>query len=146
MAFIFVCRSDRGRCKNVREESWKIFDDRGARHSNTRYRFAAKVEKLFAKHFHAFLQQLGISKEASCLVVGLGNAEVTPDALGPLAVSNLVVTRHLFQLQPESVQDGFRSVSALAPGVMGMTGIETSDVIAGIVEKFNRILLLPLMR
>ncbi|WP_163151550.1 GPR endopeptidase [Anoxybacillus sp. MB8] len=96
-----------------------------------------KVEKLFAKHFYTFLQQLGISKEASCLVVGLGNAEVTPDALGPLAVSNLVVTRHLFQLQPESVQDGFRSVSALAPGVMGMTGIETSDVIAGIVEKIQ---------
>ncbi|MBB6175237.1 spore protease [Anoxybacillus tengchongensis] len=96
-----------------------------------------KVEKLFAKHFHAFLQQLGIPQEASCLVVGLGNAEVTPDALGPLAVSNLLVTRHLFQLQPESVQDGFRSVSALAPGVMGMTGIETSDVIAGIVEKIK---------
>ncbi|CUA79954.1 GPR endopeptidase [Anoxybacillus suryakundensis] len=96
-----------------------------------------KVEKLFAKHFHAFLQQLDIPQEASCLVVGLGNAEVTPDALGPLAVSNLLVTRHLFQLQPESVQDGFRSVSALAPGVMGMTGIETSDVIAGIVEKIK---------
>jgi spore protease len=60
---------------------------------------------------------------------------VTPDALGPIAISNLVVTRHLFHLQPESVQEGFRPVSAIAPGVMGMTGIETSDIIHGIIEK-----------
>ncbi|KXG11342.1 Germination protease [Anoxybacillus sp. P3H1B] len=94
-----------------------------------------KVEEVFAKEFHAFLQKLNIPKEASCLVVGLGNDNVTPDALGPLAVENLLITRHLFQLQPESVQEGFRPVSALAPGVMGTTGIETSDIIDGVVEK-----------
>jgi spore protease len=94
-----------------------------------------KVEALFAKEFYAFLQKLQIREDASCLVVGLGNAQVTPDALGPIAISNLVVTRHLFHLQPESVQEGFRPVSAIAPGVMGMTGIETSDIIHGIIEK-----------
>jgi spore protease len=94
-----------------------------------------KVEALFAKEFYAFLQKLQIREDASCLVVGLGNEQVTPDALGPIAISNLVVTRHLFHLQPESVQEGFRSVSAIAPGVMGMTGIETSDIIHGIIEK-----------
>src|SRR5690606_31393584 len=94
-----------------------------------------KVQKVFAKEFSHFLSKLNIGKEASCLVVGLGNWNVTPDALGPLAVENLVITRHLFQLQPENVQDGFRSVSAIAPGVMGLTGIETSDIIYGVIEK-----------
>ena len=46
-----------------------------------------------------------------------------------------MITRHLFELAPEQVQDGFRPVSALSPGVMGLTGIETSDVIFGIIEK-----------
>lgn len=94
-----------------------------------------KVEEVFAKEFHTFLRKLNIEKEASCLVVGLGNANVTPDALGPLAVENLLITRHLFHLQPESVEEGFRPVSAIAPGVMGTTGIETSDIIRGVVEK-----------
>ena len=49
-------------------------------------------------------------------------------------VENVLVTRHLFQLQPESVEEGFRPVSAIR-GVMGITGIETSDVIYGIIEK-----------
>ncbi|MCG1022313.1 GPR endopeptidase [Sutcliffiella horikoshii] len=94
-----------------------------------------KVETVFAKEFSAFLTSLNISKDATCLVVGLGNTNVTPDALGPLVCENLLITRHLFKLQPESVQDGFRPVSAIIPGVMGITGIETSDIILGVVEK-----------
>lgn len=93
------------------------------------------MQEVFAKEFNHFLSKLNIGKDASCLVVGLGNWNVTPDALGPLAVENLVITRHLFELQPENVQDGFRSVSAIAPGVMGLTGIETSDIIYGVIEK-----------
>jgi spore protease len=94
-----------------------------------------KVERVFAREFHHFLEEAGISENASCLVVGLGNWNVTPDALGPAVVENLLVTRHLFELQPESVEEGFRPVSALSPGVMGITGIETSDIIFGVVEK-----------
>ncbi|WP_028399260.1 GPR endopeptidase [Ectobacillus panaciterrae] len=94
-----------------------------------------KVERVFAKEFSQFLEDIGITKEASCLVVGLGNWNVTPDALGPIVVENLLVTRHLFQLQPEQVEEGFRPVSALRPGVMGITGIETSDIIYGVIEK-----------
>lgn len=94
-----------------------------------------KVEEVFANEFYQFLQQLGINEKDSCLVVGLGNWNVTPDALGPIAVENLLVTKHLFTLAPEQVQDGFRPVSALAPGVMGLTGIETSDIIHGVIEK-----------
>ncbi|WP_409270724.1 GPR endopeptidase [Neobacillus sp. SCS-31] len=94
-----------------------------------------KVEKLFSDEFAAFLESAGIRKEDSCLVVGLGNWNVTPDALGPIVCENLLVTRHLFDLQPEYVKEGYRSVSALAPGVMGLTGIETSDIIHGVVAK-----------
>ncbi|MEW8987691.1 MAG: GPR endopeptidase, partial [Bacillus sp. (in: firmicutes)] len=94
-----------------------------------------KVEQIFAREFAHFLKMLGISDDASCLVVGLGNWNVTPDALGPSVCENLLITRHLFQLQPENVEPGFRPVSALAPGVMGITGIETSDIIFGVVEK-----------
>jgi len=94
-----------------------------------------KVERIFAKEFSYFLEEVGVTKEASCLIVGLGNWNVTPDALGPIVVENVLVTRHLFQLQPESIEEGFRPVSAIRPGVMGITGIETSDVIYGIIEK-----------
>ncbi|ENQ3104179.1 GPR endopeptidase Aspartic peptidase. MEROPS family A25 [Bacillus sp. 491mf] len=94
-----------------------------------------KVEEIFAKEFSHFLKEIGINEEASCLIVGLGNWNVTPDALGPIVVENVLVTRHLFQLQPESVEEGFRPVSAIRPGVMGITGIETSDMIYGVIEK-----------
>ena len=60
--------------------------------------------------------------------------ECNARCLGPIVVENVMVTRHLFQLQPESVEEGFRPVSAIRPGVMGITGIETSDVIYGIIE------------
>ena len=94
-----------------------------------------KVEKVFAAEFAHFLKQNGIKEDASCLVVGLGNWNVTPDALGPQVCENLLVTRHLFELQPGNVEEGYRPVSALSPGVMGITGIETSDIIFGVVEK-----------
>ena len=93
------------------------------------------VVEVFAKQFSHFLSELNIPKDASCLVVGLGNWNVTPDALGPLTVENLLITRHLFKLQPENVEEGFRPVSAIAPGVMGITGIETSDIISGVIEQ-----------
>jgi len=105
----------------------------GIRQQNTEVQ--QKVEEIFAREFSYFLEGAGIKKTDSCLVVGLGNWNVTPDALGPMVCENLLVTRHLFQLQPENVEEGFRSVSALSPGVMGLTGIETSDIIFGVVEK-----------
>ncbi len=96
-----------------------------------------KVEEIFAHELGEFLKALGIKKEASVLVVGLGNWHVTPDALGPSVVENLIVTRHLFQLEPETVAKGYRPVAAISPGVMGITGVETSDIISGIIEKIK---------
>lgn len=64
------------------------------------------------------------------LVAGLGNAAVTPDAIGPRALDHLVVTRHLGGSFPQ-----LRPVSAIAPGVLGTTGLESVEVIRGIVER-----------
>ncbi len=94
-----------------------------------------QVTRRFADEFGRFLKELGITEDKKALVVGLGNWNVTPDALGPMVVENLLVTRHLFQLAPESVEDGYREVSALSPGVLGITGIETSEIVFGVVEK-----------
>jgi spore protease len=113
--------------------NYVTIEAQGIREHNTELQ--QKVQEIFAKELIQFLQRLNIGKNASCLVVGLGNSNVTPDALGPLTVENLLITRHLFRLQPESVEEGFRPVSAIAPGVMGTTGIETSDIIDGVVQK-----------
>lgn len=90
-----------------------------------------QVTEVLARELKPFLPQ---RKEDVILVVGLGNEKVTPDSLGPLVVEKLFVTRHLFQHMPEAVQDGFRSVAAVAPGVLGNTGVETSEIVKGIVE------------
>lgn len=94
-----------------------------------------RVATQFAKHFEDFLERLSINKTARVLIVGLGNWNVTPDALGPIVVENIMVTRHFFELMPDQVAPGYRPVSAVAPGVLGITGIESSDIVQGIVEK-----------
>ncbi len=69
------------------------------------------------------------------LVVGLGNWQATPDALGPQVVQRLLVTRHLKKVVPADVQRHMRPVAAVAPGVLGLTGIETGDIVRAIVEQ-----------
>ena len=69
------------------------------------------------------------------LVVGLGNRAVTPDALGPKTAEKILVTRHIKQYMPDTIPNGVRSVCAISPGVLGVTGIETMEVIQGIVER-----------
>jgi spore protease len=94
-----------------------------------------KVATSFAKEFEAFLKRIGATAKSSVLIVGLGNVNVTPDALGPIVVENIMVTRHFFELMPDQVSPGYRPVSAVAPGVLGTTGIESSDIVQGIVER-----------
>jgi spore protease len=94
-----------------------------------------RVATKFAQEFEDFLQKIGISPNAKALIIGLGNWNVTPDSLGPLVVENVLVTRHLFEMMPDQVSPGYRSVSAVAPGVLGTTGIESSEIVQGIVEK-----------
>ena len=70
------------------------------------------------------------------LVVGLGNWNVTPDALGPITISQMLVTRHITNTEnvPREITDAVRSVCAITPGVMGLTGIETVEIVKGVVE------------
>lgn len=68
------------------------------------------------------------------LVVGLGNIYVTPDALGPKVVPEIEVTRHILQYMPKAMLEDTRPVSAIAPGVLGITGIETMEILKGIVD------------
>jgi spore protease len=75
-----------------------------------------------------------IQKQDEILVVGLGNVYVTPDSLGPKVINELDVTRHLINYLPQYVEEGTRSVSAVAPGVLGTTGIETMEILKGIVD------------
>lgn len=71
--------------------------------------------------------------EGEVLVVGLGNRAMTPDAVGPLAVRQVVVTRHLRAQFPDAF-GAMRSTSAVLPGVLGSTGVETAELVRGTVE------------
>ena len=76
-------------------------------------------------------------KMGKILVVGLGNRQVTPDALGPYVVDNLHITRHIIEEYGKYAtgEDEVWSVSAIVPGVMGQTGMETVEVIRGVVAE-----------
>ena len=75
-----------------------------------------------------------IAQQDEIIVLGLGNIYVTPDSLGPKVINEIDVTRHLLNYAPEYLEEGTRSVSAIAPGVLGTTGIETVEILKGIVE------------
>ena len=80
---------------------------------------------------------LPVKEDMKVLVVGLGNREITPDALGPDVVSNLRITRHI--IKEYGVQgmgeEHAHSVSGIAPGVMAQTGMETMEIIRGVIEE-----------
>ncbi|WP_313756346.1 GPR endopeptidase [Tissierella sp.] len=82
------------------------------------------------------IKGLGKNKENSkILIVGLGNWNITPDALGPKVVERVLVTRQFFVNYNKEIDETVANVAALSPGVMGITGIETGEIIKGVVEK-----------
>lgn len=93
--------------------------------------FKDYMSKLLAKELKAVIPE---KENMKVLVVGLGNWNITPDALGPKVASKVFVTRHLFKFYNKQEDIDLIEVSALSPGVMGTTGLETSEVIKGIVE------------
>ncbi|MFA9398891.1 MAG: GPR endopeptidase [Clostridiaceae bacterium] len=92
------------------------------------------ISEIISKNLKEYIK---IKDFQSVLVVGLGNWNITPDALGPKVVSKLFISRHLKELMPDSIDEGVRPVCAIAPGVLGITGMETGEVIRGIVEKIK---------
>jgi len=80
---------------------------------------------------------LGKNMPKATLVIGLGNWNITADALGPKTVGEVLVTRHLAKYMPDEIDERLSSVSAAAPGVLGITGIETGEIVKGLCEKIS---------
>lgn len=78
-----------------------------------------------------------IGENGSVLAVGLGNRRITPDSVGPKTTDKLFVTRHMKNIKDERFESDFRPVSAVAPGVLGITGIETGEIVAGIADRIK---------
>lgn len=93
------------------------------------------VLEILVKEIRKMLQEINVTKEQSCLIVGLGNVKATPDALGGKTIKDVIVTRHLYLLG--DYDTNYRNVSAFAPGVMGDSGIETIDIIDGVIKKIK---------
>ena len=80
------------------------------------------------------IEIFGTDQSKKTLIIGLGNWNITSDALGPKSVSKTLVTRHIFKNYNKDYDDDFTEVSALSPGVMGITGLETSETVKSIVD------------
>ena len=87
------------------------------------------LEKVFIKYLNKLID---INNYKRFLVVGLGNSKSTPDSLGPNVIKDIVVTTHLLNIT--ELDEGFSEVAAIAPGVTGDTGIETTDLIIDVIN------------
>ena len=89
------------------------------------------------------IKKMGLNKpESKILIIGLGNWNISSDALGPRIVERILVTRQYFVNFNKDYDDTMSSVAAMAPGVMGITGIESIDIIQGVVERIKPDLLI----
>lgn len=95
-----------------------------------------KASEAVTKELKSLIGNL-ISEKEDILVVGLGNIYVTPDSLGPKVVQDIDITRHLLTYMPEVLEEDTRPVSAVSPGVLGTTGIETVEILKGIVDNIH---------
>lgn len=97
--------------------------------------FHREVSVELMKYLEHFLEK--DKDEYAILVVGLGNRKVTPDALGPYVVDNLNITRHIIKEYGKYAmgEDAVHLVSAIVPGVMGQTGMETVEIVKGVVNE-----------
>lgn len=97
--------------------------------------------EVLAKELRALLSKHSMQKD-EILVVGLGNQYVTPDSLGPKVINDIDVTRHILTYMPQALSNETRPVSAISPGVLGTTGIETLEILKGIVDNVHPKLLI----
>ena len=100
-----------------------------------------RASEAVTKELKTLLSQL-IGEKDDILVVGLGNLYVTPDALGPKVIQDIDITRHIINYMPEVLDQDTRPVSAVSPGVLGTTGIETLEILKGIVDNIHPKLLI----
>lgn len=88
------------------------------------------------------LIQNHVQEKDDIMVVGLGNIYVTPDSLGPKVINEIDVTRHIIKYLPQYIDENARPVTAISPGVLGTTGIETYEILKGIVDNVKPKLLI----
>lgn len=91
------------------------------------------VEEAFTKELKYILEQENFKTNQSILIVGLGNEKSTPDCLGVKTAKNVIITRHIKEIL-KHLEEGYSTTSLLIPGVMGETGIETSDILNQIIK------------
>ena len=92
------------------------------------------VRDKVVKHLTQVIKKIATDNKKVVLIIGLGNWNVTPDALGPKVVNSIEVSRHVMSYLTEEEREEIKSVAAFAPGVLGITGIETIELIKGAVE------------
>ena len=105
--------------------------------------FWQRSEGFFDRAVRAVGQQLRelIPESGSVLVAGLGNAAMTPDAVGPLAADSVLITRHLIAAMPRQFS-GFRPVAVLRTGVLGATGVESAEAVRGLAAQIHPALII----
>ena len=91
-----------------------------------------KVKKILVNNLKYLIKETNIKDDSFYLVIGLGNRNSTPDAIGPLTIDNVIVTNHIYLY--DELDPNYKRVSAIVPNVTASTGIETSDYIKGIVS------------
>lgn len=94
------------------------------------------VLKVLIDEINKILRSCKIKDENSCMIIGLGNEKSTADELGVTSAKKVTVTKHIYDLTG-FLEDGYRITTCLIPGVMGTTGIETSDIINSVVKEVN---------
>ena len=95
-----------------------------------------KIIEVFSKELKSIIDK-HIKPNEEILIVGLGNSYSTPDSLGTKVVENIEITRHIKIYLPNAIDRNTRSVSAITPGVLGTTGIETVEIVKGIVDNIK---------
>lgn len=85
-----------------------------------------------------------LNRDDTVLVIGLGNWNITADALGPKTVKSVLVTRHLIEYMPEEIDSRLRPVCAVSPGVLGITGVETAEIVLGLTERVKPSLIIAI--
>ena len=100
-----------------------------------------KASDTLSNELKAIIQNHVQSKD-DIMVVGLGNIYVTPDSLGPKVINEIDVTRHIIKYLPQYIDENARPVTAISPGVLGTTGIETYEILKGIVDNVKPKLLI----
>ena len=93
------------------------------------------VLSVLIKELKRIFKLTKIKDNDKCLIIGLGNSKSTPDALGYETLKNIIVTRHLYELGDVSKE--YRNISILEPNVLGNTGIESKDIILGVVKEIK---------